>query len=255
MPDAANPLDHPAISWRLFHPRRTAILPTFVVGEGELRLGCHQVRVDPRAGWVVYFHGNGELAAESEQYLGRLFTAAGWNVCFVEYRGYGASGGRPALVAMLGDGERVAAALEVPPEKIVAFGRSLGSVYAIELARRLPALGGLVLESGIASVSDQWSLTKEAGEVGCDPAAIEAALAADFDHRAKLSEYSGRMLVLHAAGDRLVVPSNAERLHAWGGGAAKRLVVFARGDHNSIFFANDAAYTTEVKRFLGKAFV
>jgi pimeloyl-ACP methyl ester carboxylesterase len=255
MSASENPLDHSAISWRLFHPRRTATLPTFAVGEEELRLGCHQVRVDPLAGWVIFFHGNGELAAESERYLGRLFTAAGWNACFVEYRGYGASGGRPALAAMLGDGERVATALGAPPEKIVAFGRSLGSVYAIELARRLPALGGLVLESGIASVSDQWSLTKEAGEVGCDPSAIAAALAADFDHRVKLSGYSGRMLVLHAAGDRLVVPSNAERLHAWGGGSEKRLVVFRQGDHNSIFVANESDYTAEVRRFLGRAVV
>lgn len=248
-----NPLDHPDISWRLFHPRRTAILPTFAVGEGELRLGCHQLRVDPQAGWVVYFHGNGELAAESERYLGRLFTAAGWNACFVEYRGYGASGGRPALAAMLGDGERVAAALGAPAERIVAFGRSLGSVYAIELARRLPALGGLILESSIASLNDQWSLTKEAGAVGCEPTAIAAALAADFDHCVKLSGYSGRLLVLHAAGDRLVVPSNAERLHAWGGGNEKRLVVFPQGDHNSIFFANESEYTAEVRRFLGWA--
>jgi len=31
MPDAASPRDHPAISRRLFHPRRTAALPSFVV--------------------------------------------------------------------------------------------------------------------------------------------------------------------------------------------------------------------------------
>ena len=252
MSDAANPLDHPAISWRLFHPRRTAALPTFVVGEGALRLGCHILRGDPLAPWVVYFHGNGELAVDSERYLGHLFRAAGVNACFVEYRGYGDSGGKATLAAMLGDGDRVVAALGVPARNVIAFGRSLGSLYAIELARRLPSLGGLVLESGIASLNDHWKLTKEAGEVGCDPSAIEAALAADFDHRAKLSGYSGRMLVLHAAGDRLVVPSNAERLHAWGGGAEKRLVIFPEGDHNSIFFANEADYTAEVHRFLAR---
>ena len=34
MPGTENPLDRPAITWRLFHPRRTCIVPTFVVGEG-----------------------------------------------------------------------------------------------------------------------------------------------------------------------------------------------------------------------------
>jgi hypothetical protein len=59
-----------------------------------------------------------------------------------------------------------------------------------------------------------------------------------LDHRVELSAYLGRLLVLHAAGDRLVVPSNAERFLAWGGGNGKRLVVFPREDHNSLFFAN-----------------
>ena len=202
---------------------------------------------------MIHFHGNGELAAESDRHFGPLFTTAGVNVCFIEYRGYGASGGEPALAAMLGDGERVVAALGVPVRKLIAFGRSLGSIYAIELARRLPALGGLVIESGIASVNHHWSLAREAGVIGCETAAIDAAVEAQFDHRAKLGAYPGRLLVLHAAADRLVVPSNAERLHAWGGGADKRLVVFPHGDHNSIFFANAPTYTAELHAFLGRA--
>ena len=250
MSDGASILDHPAVGERVFHPRPSTAAPTLWVESGGHSLGCHVRRADPAAGWVVYFHGNGEVAADSAHYCADLFTGAGVNVCFAEYRGYGASTGTPALVAMLGDGEAVVESLGVPPERVVAFGRSLGSLYAIELARRLPRLGGLVLESGIADPADLWPLEKRAGEIGCSKQEVAAALAGDFDHRAKLAGYAGPLLVLHAAGDRLVYPSHAERLHAWGGGSDKRLVVFPHGDHNSILRANLIEYVDEVRRFL-----
>ena len=154
------------------------------------------------------------------------------------------------LAAMLPDGERVVAALGVPAGRVVAFGRSLGSLYAIELARRLPGLGGLVLESGIASPFEQWRFVAEAAEMGCRVEDIEAAMAARFDHRAKLSGYAGPVRVMHAEQDQLVPKSNAERMHAWAGGADKRLVLFPHGDHNTIFSANAADYTTELHDFL-----
>ena len=47
MPGSENLLHHPAITERLFRPRCTGMLPTFVVGAGELPLGCHAIRVDP----------------------------------------------------------------------------------------------------------------------------------------------------------------------------------------------------------------
>jgi len=252
MSNSVSLLDHPVIGQRAFHPRSTAVKPTLVVDVGEDQLGCHVRRAHEDAGWVVYFHGNGELAAECEQYYGALFTAVGYNVCFVEYRGYGASSGQPGLSAMLGDGEQVLATLGVPETQVVAFGRSLGSLYAIELARRFPRLGGLILESGIADLNELWPLADKAEEIGCTPADISEAIASAFDHRAKLGGYTGPLLVLHAAGDRLVVPSHGERLHAWGGGSNKRLVIFPRGTHNTILSANVVEYAAEVRGFLKK---
>ena len=250
MSQSAELLDHPVIVKRAFYPRPTSTPPTLRVDVDGATIGCHVVRVDPDAGWVLYFHGNGELAWESEQYCASLFTNAGWNVCFVEYRGYGTSTGSPSLVGMLGDGEKVVAALGVPPERVVAFGRSLGSIYAIELAHRLPKLAGLVIESGVASIDEQWSFADKAEQMGCDPADLRAAVAEHLDHRVKLAGYTGRLLVLHASGDRLVVPSHAERMYAWGGGSEKKLVMFPRGDHNSILAANSYEYVAEVQGFL-----
>ncbi len=250
MTHASSFLDHPAVSRRVFYPRFTTAQPNLSVDVGGCQLGCHLRRTFPEAGLVLYFHGNGELAAETERFCGDLFTRAGVNVCFVEYRGYGASDGRPALVAMLGDGESVVRALGVPPERVVAFGRSLGSLYAIELAHRFPQLGGLILESGIASVGANWPLTQEAEEIGCGPDALAGELATHFDHQAKLAAYRGPLLVLHALGDRHLDPTHGDRLHAWGGGANKRFLLFPHGDHNTIQVANLAEYTAAVEEFL-----
>lgn len=230
---------------RAFFPLSTSAPATFQVRSGNVVLGCHVLRNYPDAGWVVYFHGNGELAAECVDYCGDLFVSAGVNVCFVEYRGYGQSDGEPGLVAMLGDGEQVVKALGVPVQRVVAFGRSLGSLYAIELARRLPELGGLILESAVASLTDIWPVKEPQGKDE-----IDTALSMHFDQQAKLNNYTGPLLVLHAAGDRLVPQSHAERLYQWGGGTQKRLAILPQGDHNTILPANVTTYVAEVERFV-----
>lgn len=251
MYSAAELLNHTAISKRVFYPRSTAVTPSLVVESEGNRLACHVLNSHPGAGWIVYFHGNGELAVECAQYFGDRFNELGINICFVEYRGYGASSGEPALAAMLGDGVKVVAALGVPAERVVAFGRSLGSLYAIELAHRLPSLGGLVIESGIAVLNDlRWRLGLVAEGIGHNSITLTTAIAKCFDHQTKLGDYSGSLLVLHAANDHIIDQSHAERIHAWGGGRAKRLVVFPRGDHNTIFPVNYAEYLAELRIFL-----
>ncbi len=239
------PWDSTPVSRLAFHPRPGSVAPTFPVDLPDgTRLGCFlRSPHGPEALTVLHFHGNGELAEECDRHLGPWFTGLGVNVCFAEYRGYGASTGSAALAAMLPDGEAVVAALGVPPGRVVAFGRSLGSLYAIELARRLPALGGLILESGIASLPELVLFAPLAGLL---------ARLSPFDHRAKLSSYTGPLLVLHALQDRLVPPSHGERLHAWAGGSDKRLALLPRGDHNSVHPANAAEYAREVAEFLGR---
>lgn len=104
------------LNQRAFFPQTTTVPATLNVRSGSNVLGCHVLRNHPDAGWVVYFHGNSELAADCVDYCGDLFASAGVNDCFVEYRGYGQSDGEPALVAMLGDGEQVVRALGVPAD-------------------------------------------------------------------------------------------------------------------------------------------
>lgn len=247
-------VDHPLISRRVFFPRPSNLKPTCPVEVGETLLACYAFRRHPQAGMILHFHGNGELAAEYATDSAEFFLCLGINVSFAEYRGYGASTGTPSLGAMLGDGEQIVRALGVPAERLVVFGRSLGSVYAIELARRLPQIAGLILESGIADILETWPVAESVLErCGFTRGNLLQEVATHFDHRAKLQHYSGPLLVLHSRHDQVVDCSHAERLHAWGGGSDKRLVIFPNGDHNTILSANYMEYVREVAQLLRRA--
>lgn len=244
-------LDHPIISRRVFHPRSTDLEPDLVVNVGDVQLGCHVRRRHPDAGWLLYIHGNGELASEyiTAGYA-EVFLDLGVNVCFAEYRGYGLSTGTPALVAMKRDGEAIVRALGADPAHVVAFGRSLGSLYAAELAAQLPGLAGIVIESGIADIPDCWSFHQEAVELGVEREELMREVATEFNQREKLGGYRGGLLVMHTTHDHLVDRSHADRLASWSGGSDKKLVMFSQGDHNSIFRANAIEYLKELGEFL-----
>src|SRR5262245_61325383 len=239
-------LDHPLVSQRIFFPRPTDLEPDLVVDVGDgVRLGCYVSRGPPQWGMVVHFHGNGELASEYAAHHAGLFLDLGVSVCFVEYRGYGRSTGTPALAAMRGDGEKVVRALGVDPGKVVAFGRSLGSLYAIELADRLPGIVGVVVESGIADLAETQIMREAFARVSQSEEQLAQELASEFDLQRKRAAYRGASLVLHTEHDQLLGRSHAERLHAWASGKEKRLVVFPSGNHNTILLANYQEYLRE----------
>jgi fermentation-respiration switch protein FrsA (DUF1100 family) len=57
------------------------------------------------------------------------------------------------------------------------------------------------------------------------------------------------VLVMHTRNDDLVSVSHAERLYAWAN-EPKELIVFERGDHNTILPANQTAYFAAVESFI-----
>merc|ERR1719350_1017017 len=100
---------------------------------------------------VLHFHGNAETAqgvGRDGGFWQKLFKrASASRVIFAEYRGYGGSGGWPTLCRMQEDLPRIVAAAGVPPEQLVVYGRSMGSVFALATAALFPAVRGLILES------------------------------------------------------------------------------------------------------------
>ncbi|HSH70072.1 MAG TPA: alpha/beta hydrolase, partial [Deferrisomatales bacterium] len=128
---------------RLFYPRRED-------GQGEARgepwpipvadgveLGCLWFDGGLQTPTILFFHGNGEVAADYAD-VGPLLNERGISLLVAEYRGYGRSGGSPTVAAMMADAGRVFEALETRlasrggPTGVVVMGRSLGSAPALE---------------------------------------------------------------------------------------------------------------------------
>jgi pimeloyl-ACP methyl ester carboxylesterase len=241
-------LDHPLISERYFFPRPGALADPFWIDAGDARLACHLHRVDPAARTLVHFHGNGEIV---DDYLGdfvELIGRMGCNCLLVEYRGYGRSQGSPQLGRMLADVDAVVRAAG-EPRQLIFFGRSVGSIFAIEAAARFPQAAGLVLESGIADVQERLLLRVQPAELGVSSQALTEVVERQLDHRRKLALFPGPVLVMHARHDGLVGVEHGERLHQWAAGD-KRLQIFAQGDHNSIMFANAREYFKLLAEFI-----
>jgi pimeloyl-ACP methyl ester carboxylesterase len=243
-------LDHPTISERYFFPRSDRPPAVLAVDCGTVTLACCYRRVLADAPTVIFFHGNGEVAADYDPWLADELATRRCNLLLAEYRGYGGSTGTPGLVSMLADVEAIFEAAGLPAEQVIVFGRSVGSIYALELAAQQPAIAGLIIESGIADPLERVLLRVRPEEIGSTQEALAAAAAQHLDHRQKLAAYGGPLLVLHARGDSLVDASNGQRLARWGVPASTRLVVLPEGDHNTIMMANQAAYWREIETFL-----
>lgn len=103
---------------------------------------------------IIFSHGNAEDLGHALPFLERL-RESGFSVIGYDYRGYGAStGGRPTAS---GTYEDIAAVyryateeLEIPPSRLVLFGRSVGSGPATHLAADRE-VAGLILENAFTS--------------------------------------------------------------------------------------------------------
>ena len=180
-------LDHPAISGRYLFPQQRYVEDPFLVEVAGAELACFRKIVDPGKLTIAHFHGNGEAVADYIPDMAEVFADLGLNSLFVEYQEYGASTGQARLVAMLGDGEAAIKAAGLTPERVIAFGRSIGSLYAIELVHRQPALAGLILESGIADPSERFLKYADLTAAGITESEVVAEVERHFDHKQKLS--------------------------------------------------------------------
>ena len=142
------------------------------------------------------------------------------------------------------------AAAGIAPRKVIAFGRSIGSLYAIELAHRQPGIAGLIIESGIADPAERFLAYADLAAAGIDEEQVLAEVKQYFNHQQKLSGYAGPLLIMHTENDGMIDISHAERIYKWTGGAQKRLLRFARGDHNSIMAWNRDEYFEAIRAFV-----
>lgn len=87
---------------------------------------------------AIYFHGNGESAAQN-LWLAPVLNREGVDVFLAEYRGYGGNAGSPSEEGFYADAEGALAWLASQgygPERVIVIGRSIGTGVAVEMAHR-----------------------------------------------------------------------------------------------------------------------
>ena len=242
-------LDHPTLTARYLYPWPNQFDdPFFVQGDG-FRLGCHYRHISDDLPTIIHFHGNGETVADYLDDFEDRITGLGANLLLAEYRGYGMSDGEPGLVAMLDDVRLITEASGVPPEKIIYFGRSLGSLYAVHGVFLYPQAAGLIVESGLAEPLERILVRVEPHHVGATMDSLKEAVARHLNQKRKIASFQGRLLILHTQNDDLVSVSHAENLYEWAQ-EPKELLIFERGDHNNIMAVNSESYFRAVAKFI-----
>jgi pimeloyl-ACP methyl ester carboxylesterase len=242
-------LNHPIISQRYFFPRAVMISQPFWVECEEARLACSYHEIDRDAYTIVHFHGNGEVVADYLDGFPELLGRMGCNCFLAEFRGYGGSTGIPQLGRMLEDVKHTIDAIKQPQEKLLLFGRSVGSLFAIKAAELFPEIAGLILESAIADPLERLLLRVSPEELGTTSSALATSIKDALDIQRCMTNFTKPTLILHTRHDGLIDVSHAERLAKWCSGPVK-IEIFDQGNHNDIMFINGPRYFALINEFL-----
>ena len=195
----------------------------------------------------VAFHGNAaNIANRADIY--RFLRNLPANVLAVEYRGYGRSEGTPSEPGLYRDAEAAYDYLVgqrgITPNRIIAFGGSLGTAVAVDLAAR-HQVGGVVLEapfaSGKAVARHVYPFLPGLGSV----------VRSEFDTAGKLARIHVPILVVHCARDPVLPFALGQELYR----LAREPKFFLRVDgrcHEEASLVAPAEYRAQLVAFLKK---
>jgi uncharacterized protein len=107
---------------------------------------------------ILYLHGIGLNIGSNINQAKQLYDQ-GFSVLLIDYRGYGQSSGPfPSEARIYEDTEAawnyLTQTRQIQPAKIVLYGHSLGGAIAIDLAKRHPDAGSLIVQSSFTSMYD-----------------------------------------------------------------------------------------------------
>ncbi len=250
-------LDRPEVLEVLFYPRREdpgqwaiAVERVSVPVEPGIAVGGHLYRAERESPLLLYFHGNGEIAADYAD-IAPLYTRMGLSLLIMDYRGYGTSDGTPTGTNLLADAwtiymtlDDVCRAHDLVPARRYLMGRSLGSAAALEIASRAPqGIAGLIVESGFANT---FPLLERLGlrVTGADEARDGAG------NGEKIRRVTAPTLIIHGEDDFLIPIAEAEELYEQSGAPNKRLVRIPNAGHNDLMMVGMREYFAAIREFV-----
>ncbi len=193
---------------------------------------------------LLWCHGNaGNLSHRLENI--RLLYQRGISVFIFDYRGYGQSTGTPTEVGFYQDAfvcyDYLVHERHVSPERLIAFGRSLGSGVAGEVAVQHPT-AGLIVEGSFPSIqamSDHHYFGLPARWV----------MDVEFNLMQKVRALNVPLLVIHGERDS-VVPMFLGKQVFDAASEPKWWHAVSHAGHNDVPFVGGESYFREIDMFL-----
>jgi pimeloyl-ACP methyl ester carboxylesterase len=160
--------------------------------------------------WVLHLHGNADSAFSASQLKhAQGLRDLGLNVLVVDYRGFGLSPGTATERHVEEDAEAAYQELihrQVPAQKIIIWGHSLGSGPAVYLAAMHP-VAALVLFGAFTSVPD-------AAQDIYRHLPVKWLTGIQFDSLARIGHVHAPVLIAHSRGDAVIPFHHALQLFA-----------------------------------------
>lgn len=204
------------------------------------------VPLENHRGVVLFSHGNaGNLSGRLES-IG-LLRSMGFSVLAYDYGGYGYSTGKSSERRCYADiramWDYLITVKQIPEEKIVLFGRSLGAAPTAELAQSVTP-GAVVLESAFLSVPE---VARKMTIVGH----LTWLIRHRFENKDKVGKITSPILVVHSPDDEVIPYEHGRRLFELA--PEPKTFLEIRGDHNLGFVISEPVYRPGWEAFLVSA--
>jgi fermentation-respiration switch protein FrsA (DUF1100 family) len=178
---------------------------------------------------LLVSHGNAEDLGDDRYWLEEL-RRAGFSVFAYDYEGYGTSQGKASEKAVYQDEaaayDYLAINLRTPPDRIIIFGRSVGTGPATYIAARRPA-AGLILQSPFVSA---FRVLTRVPLLPFDK----------FPNYKNIRHVHCPVLIMHSHGDTVIAAWHGQRLFDLAN-KPKQLFWAQHADHNEMDQAADYA--------------
>ncbi|MBI2329098.1 MAG: alpha/beta hydrolase [Chloroflexi bacterium] len=229
-----------------------AAVPAYAIEVEEgIKIGCGFWISGQECPSVLYFHGNGETVA-SHDWIAPLYHERGINLFVADYRGYGASDGKPTIANMIGDAHTIFQGFKEIIEQegfkqsLFIMGRSLGSVSAIELAFNYQdEICGLIIESGAAN--NFRRLWDYLGVADKETIFSEESL---FLNKVKMRQVRRPTLIIHGEYDEMIAVDEGKELYQSSGSRDKEILIVPGAGHNDIMLVQPSLYFDTIEKFI-----
>lgn len=199
---------------------------------------------------ILYFHGNGETV-DTHEWTAPYYNRRGINLFVSDYRGYGASDGKPTISNMVADastifrGFREKLREEGFKDSLFVMGRSLGSVPAVEVALNYQDnIRGLIIESGAAN-----NFRRLWDQPGVSPETAAEGEEIPFLNRVKVRRIRRPTLIIHGDNDEIIPVEEGKELYRSSGSREKRICIVPGAGHNDIM-TNQELYFGTIEEFI-----